>query len=156
MESRTVVSILEELLARSQALSAHLVDRAGRLVTSAGRRADYDLTTFASLAAADLAANDELARLIGEPRADGVACLGAFRSMTSTQVGEGLVLCVVFDRKSSLGIVRHRMRRAAERLWPVFRLLEEREAHVVAASTERPEFRESAAAAVDELLGGSD
>lgn len=155
-DSRTVESALEELVLRTQSLSAHLVDRAGRLVASVGRPAEYDLTTFASLAAADLAANDELARLIGEPRVDGVACLGSLRSMVSTQVGEGLVLCVIFDRNSSLGIVRHRMRRAAERLWAVFRHLAERETEAPVASEAHGAFGESAVEAVDELLGGAD
>ena len=96
-DSRTVESVLEELLERSQALAAHLVDRSGQLIASAGN-SGYDLESFASLAAADLSANDELARLIGEPHVDGVACIGSLRSMASTQVGENLVLCVVFDR----------------------------------------------------------
>jgi predicted regulator of Ras-like GTPase activity (Roadblock/LC7/MglB family) len=155
-DSRTVESALEELILRTQALSAHLVDRSGQLVASVGRRVEYDLTTFASLAAADLAANDELARLIGEPRVDGVACLGSLRSMVSTQVGEGLVLCVVFDRNSSLGIVRHRMRRAAERLWPLFSLLAQRFSPPAAATASGQEFSDRAVEAVDELLGGAE
>ena len=161
-DARIVESVLEELLTRSQALSAHLVDRAGRHVATAGKAADYDLTAFASLAAADLSANDELARLIGEPHADGVACLGSQRSMASTQVGEGLVLCVVFDRRSSLGIVRHRMRRASERLWPLFSLLQERpdlEASVVLGQGSgrvspggTTRYGAEASAALDDLL----
>lgn len=118
-DSRKVDSVLEELLERSQALAAHLVDRSGQLIASVGKTG-YDLESFASLAAADLSANDELARLIGEPHVDGVACIGSLRSMASTQVGENLVLCVVFDRHSTLGLVRHRMRRASQKLWAMF------------------------------------
>jgi hypothetical protein len=134
-DARIVESVLEELLSRSQALSAHLVDRAGRHVATAGRSADYDLTAFASLAAADLSANDELARLIGEPHADGV------------------VLCVVFDRSSSLGIVRHRMRRASERLWPLFSLLQVHPEEPVTAGRGSTRYGNEASAALDDLLG---
>jgi predicted regulator of Ras-like GTPase activity (Roadblock/LC7/MglB family) len=120
---RTVERTLLELLERTQAQAAHLVDRGGRIVMSVGPDVEYDLNSFASLAAADLAANDELMRLFGGPRVDGVVCLGTFRSMASTLVADRLALCVVFDRRTTLGLVRHRMRRAVEKLTPVFNTL---------------------------------
>jgi predicted regulator of Ras-like GTPase activity (Roadblock/LC7/MglB family) len=118
---RTVERTLLELLERTQAQAAHLVDRGGRIVMSVGPDVEYDLNSFASLAAADLAANDELMRLFGGTQVDGVACLGTHRSMASSLVADRLVLCVVFDRHSTLGLVRLRMRRATEKLGPVFR-----------------------------------
>jgi predicted regulator of Ras-like GTPase activity (Roadblock/LC7/MglB family) len=118
---RTVERTLLELLERTQAQAAHLVDRGGRIVMSVGPDVEYDLNSFASLAAADLAANDELMRLFGGTQVDGVACLGTHRSMASSLVADRLVLCVVFDRHSTLGLVRLRMRRATEKLSPVFR-----------------------------------
>ena len=151
-DSRTLESILEELLERTQALAAHLVDRDGQLVATAGKTADYDLDSFASLAAADLMANDELARLFGEPHVDGVACIGSLRSMASTQVGENLVLCVVFDRRSTLGLVRHRMRRSSERLWAMFAHLGERSSHGQDDSDNHLHFGVDAANALDDLL----
>ena len=42
------------------------MDRTGQLVTTAGERPDFDSTAFASLAAADFSANDQLASMIGE------------------------------------------------------------------------------------------
>jgi len=152
-DSRTVDIILEDLLERSQALAAHLVDRSGRLIATSGRSSDYDLESFASLAAADLTANDELARLIGEPHVDGVACIGSLRSMASTQVGENLVLCVVFDRRSTLGIVRHRMRRSSEKLWALFSHLTmsaQKQADGVPGAPTH--FGVDAASALDDLL----
>jgi predicted regulator of Ras-like GTPase activity (Roadblock/LC7/MglB family) len=118
---RTVERILLELLERTQAMAAHLVDRGGGIVMTVGPDVEYDLHSFASLAAADLAANDELMRLFGGKQVDGVACLGTYRSMASSLVADRLVLCVVFDRHSTLGLVRHRMRRAIEKLDPLFR-----------------------------------
>lgn len=150
-ESRNVDSVLRELLERSQALAAHLVDRSGQLIASVGK-SGYDLDSFASLAAADLSANDELARLIGEPHVDGVACIGSLRSMASTQVGEDLVLCVVFDKHSTLGLVRHRMRRASERLWAMFaHFRDAREAQPIGDETVL-HFGVEAANALDDLL----
>jgi predicted regulator of Ras-like GTPase activity (Roadblock/LC7/MglB family) len=122
-EFRAVERILLELLERTQAMAAHLVDRGGRIVMTVGPDVEYDLHSFASLAAADVAANDELMRLFGGTQVDGVACLGTRRSMASSLVAGRLVLCVVFDQHSTLGLVRHRMRRAIEKLDPLFRTL---------------------------------
>jgi predicted regulator of Ras-like GTPase activity (Roadblock/LC7/MglB family) len=170
---RAVERTLDELLQRTQALAAHLVDRAGRVVLSAGPGVDYDLGSFASLAAADLAANDELMRLFGGPRVDGVVCLGTYRSMASTLVADRLVLCVVFDNTTTLGLVRHRMRRAVEKLTPVFHTLfarlgvagagaepagpepalRPRPEPVPAALSVPSDFAAAAGAALDDLLG---
>jgi predicted regulator of Ras-like GTPase activity (Roadblock/LC7/MglB family) len=122
-EFRAVERILLELLERTQAMAAHLVDRGGRIVMTVGPDVEYDLHSFASLAAADVAANDELMRLFGGTQVDGVACLGTRRSMASSLVADRLVLCVVFDQHSTLGLVRHRMRRSIEKLDPLFRTL---------------------------------
>jgi predicted regulator of Ras-like GTPase activity (Roadblock/LC7/MglB family) len=150
-DSRKVDSVLEELLERSQALAAHLVDRSGQLIASVGN-SGYDLDSFASLAAADLSANDELARLIGEPHVDGVACIGSLRSMASTQVGENLVLCVVFDRHSTLGLVRHRMRRASEKLWAMFAHFDDAARSSTNGDAAVLHFGVEAANALDDLL----
>lgn len=168
---------LLELLERTQALATHLVDRGGRIVMTVGPDVEYDLNSFASLAAADVAANDELMRLFGGTQVDGVACLGSQRSMASCLIADRLVLCVVFDRRSTLGLVRHRMRRAAEKLTPVFqglfaklgvagapepKLAEAAPVPAGAGAAGRagapvavPErFGVEAAAALDDLLGG--
>ncbi len=60
---RTIDQVLAELLERTNALSAHLIDRSGQLITSAGRVDDFDAMSFASLVAADFTANAELAQL---------------------------------------------------------------------------------------------
>ena len=46
---RSMDEVLYELLERTNALSVHLVDRSGQLVTSAGRTGDFDPVAFASL-----------------------------------------------------------------------------------------------------------
>src|SRR5580765_5784160 len=61
---RAIDQVLYDLLERTNALSVHLVDRSGQLITSAGRTADFDPVAFASLIAADFTANSELARLL--------------------------------------------------------------------------------------------
>src|SRR5688572_10016356 len=162
---RAVDAVLTDLLRRTQALGIHLIDRSGHLITSVGPESDFDLPTFASLAAADVAANAELGVLFGEQALDCVVCLGKPRSMASTLVAERVILVVLFDKRSTLGIVRLRSKRAVAVLTPIFNSLFERLGLVPAAElsagapgpmSQDPEmaFRREASRRVDELLGG--
>src|SRR5213594_404850 len=123
---RSIDKVLNELLDKSNALSTHLVDRSGQLITTAGRTGDFDTTAFASLIAADFTANAELARLLGEQGVKGVVSEAASRSVYSCLLAERAILCIVFDRGSTLGLVRFRTQRAVAVLDPVFRGLFEK------------------------------
>ena len=120
---RSIDQVLNELLGRTNALSVHLVDRSGQLITSAGRTADFDATAFASLIAADFTANAELSQLLGEDSVEAVVSEGARRSVYSSMLAGRVIMCTVFDRRSTLGLVRFRAQRAAEELDLVFRAL---------------------------------
>ena len=64
--------VLERLLEKTNALSVHLIDRSGQLITTSGRSADFDATAFASLVAADFTANAEVSQLLGEASVEAV------------------------------------------------------------------------------------
>jgi predicted regulator of Ras-like GTPase activity (Roadblock/LC7/MglB family) len=123
---RAIDRVLNELLERTNALSVHLVDRSGQLITSAGRTGDFDATAFASLAAADFTANAELSQLLGEEGVEAVVSEGRYRSVHSCLLADRVIMCTVYDRRSTLGLVRLRARRAAEELGRVFRGLFEK------------------------------
>lgn len=162
---QAVDEVLHELLRRTHALSVHLIDRSGQLITSAGADSDFDLPTFASLAAADVSANAELGALFGKQTLETVVFLGEPRSMASTLIADRIILCVIFDKHSTLGLVRLRSKRALRDLTPVFDALFERlglvpPAEVPATALDLGEFdpettfRMEASRRVDELLGG--
>ena len=117
---RTIDLVLSELLERTNALSVHLVDRSGQLITSAGRTGDFDASSFASLVAADFTANAEISQLLGESGVEAVVAEGTQRSVYSVMLAGRVILCSVFDRRSTLGIVRFRAQRAVADLEPVF------------------------------------
>jgi predicted regulator of Ras-like GTPase activity (Roadblock/LC7/MglB family) len=123
---RAIDRVLTELLERTNALSAHLIDRSGQLITSAGRADDFDATSFASLVAADFTANAEIAQLLGNPAVDAVVGEGRARSIHSCMLAERVILCTVFDRRSTLGLVRFRAGRTVRDLDSVFRSLFEK------------------------------
>src|SRR5690606_37304659 len=66
--------------------AALLVDRTGRLLACVGE-ADFDRTTFATLVAADFAAGDQLALLLGEEEVAALCHQGENRSMYLSDVG---------------------------------------------------------------------
>jgi predicted regulator of Ras-like GTPase activity (Roadblock/LC7/MglB family) len=154
---KLIDDVLDELLQRTNALSAHLIDRSGQVITSAGRVDDFDVTSFASLAAADFTANAELAQLLGESTVDAVVNEGRSRSVYSRLLADRVILSVVFDKRATLGLVRVRSRRGAETLDNVFRTLFEKvgiaDAPADAAFEAAPDFAAAASNEVDALFG---
>lgn len=153
---RTIDQVLAELLERTNALSAHLIDRSGQLITSAGRVDDFDAMSFSSLVAADFTANAELAMLLGESGVTAVVSEGRQRSIHSCLLADRVILCTVFDKRSSLGLVRLRARKASEALDAVFRGLFEKVGIAdapVPEFSDAPDFAMAASSEVDALFG---
>jgi len=123
---RAIDGVLNGLLERTNALSVHLVDRSGQLITSAGRIGDFDATAFASLVAADFTANAELSQLLGEEGLAAVVSEGRERSVHSCLLADRVIMCTVYDRRSTLGLVRFRANRAAQDLGRIFQGLFEK------------------------------
>ena len=149
---RVIDQVLYGLLERTNALSVHLVDRSGQLITSAGRSADFDATAFASLVAADFTANAELAQLLGEPGVTAVVSEARGRTVYSILLADRVILCTVFDRRSTLGLVRFRGARAATELDPVFRALFEK-VGLTEPIGAAGDFADAAGREVDALFG---
>jgi predicted regulator of Ras-like GTPase activity (Roadblock/LC7/MglB family) len=151
---RAIDQVLNHLLDKSGALSVHLVDRSGQLITTAGHPGGYDAASFASLVAADYTANAQLSRLLGEQHVDAVVNEGKGRSIHSCLVADRVIMCTVFDRHTTLGLVRYRAQRAVSQLDQVFVSLFEK------VGAERPVeaqassgFAEAAGREVDALFG---
>jgi len=149
---RSIDRILNELLDRTNALSVHLVDRSGQLITTAGRVGDFDATAFGSLVAADFTANAELSQLLGEKGVETVVSEGANRTVYSRMLAGRVIMATVFDRRSTLGIVRFRTQRALQDLDPVFRGLFEK-VGLGEAETVTEEFAAAAGQELDALFG---
>lgn len=158
---RSIDSVLAELLERTNALSTHLIDRSGQLITSTGRTGEFDVTSFASLVAADFTANAELTQLLGDTAIGAVVSEGATRSIHSCLLADRVILCTVFDKRTTLGLVRFRARKAADVLDQVFRGLFEKvgiaepaqDFAMAGGFTDGADFATAAASEVDALFG---
>jgi predicted regulator of Ras-like GTPase activity (Roadblock/LC7/MglB family) len=113
------LSILRKLLRDASAKVVFLVDKNGTLLASAGDAVGFDTTSLASLAAGNIAATGGLANLIGEKEFSILFHEGERDNMHLSVVAERLILVVVFDRRSSVGLVRLRVRQATANLTAV-------------------------------------
>jgi len=111
---------LERFLTDCNARCALLVDRTGQLVATVGDRPDFDPTAFATLTAADFSANDQLAKLIGENEFNSLFHQGEKESMYLADIARRVILVVLFDNRTTLGLVRLKMKAAVQELTQLF------------------------------------
>jgi predicted regulator of Ras-like GTPase activity (Roadblock/LC7/MglB family) len=107
---------LRSILARTQKdLRAHLVmliDRSGHHIACEGPDQEIDQTALASLAAANVAAANALAQIVGEPGFSVLYHQGNQRSIHISDVANRFSLVLVFDQTVASGVVRWKVRRA--------------------------------------------
>jgi predicted regulator of Ras-like GTPase activity (Roadblock/LC7/MglB family) len=96
------------------------VDRTGQLVATVGEQPNFDPTAFATLTAADFSANDQLAKLIGESDFNTLFHQGEKESMYLADVARRVILVVLFDNRTTLGLVRLKMKNAVDELARLF------------------------------------
>lgn len=111
---------LQRFLYDAKARCALLVDRSGQLVATVGEPPHFDATAFATLTAADFSANDQLARLIGESDFSVLFHQGEKESMYLADIARRVILVVLFDNRTTLGLVRLRMKTAVDELTRTF------------------------------------
>jgi predicted regulator of Ras-like GTPase activity (Roadblock/LC7/MglB family) len=115
--------ILQTLMRSASARSVMLIDKTGQLINSIGEPPGFDVTSFSSLAAADFAANEQLAEMVGETDFATLVHQGAKESLFLQLISNRVILVVLFDRKTSLGLVRLKARRASDELLEVLERL---------------------------------
>src|SRR3954452_17093158 len=115
-----ITESLQRFLGESQARCAMLVDRAGQLVATVGEQPQFEPTAFATLTAADFSANDQLAKLIGENDFNSLFHQGEKESMYLADVARRVILVVLFDNRTTLGMVRLKMRPTVHELTQLF------------------------------------
>ncbi len=133
-----ITSILNRLRVESSANIVFLVDKNGQQIAGAGEIDRVDTTSLASLTAGNVAATDGLAKLIGEKEFSILFHEGKKDNIHISIVGQRLILVVIFDERSSLGLVRLRVRKAAAEIERVLTQMEAKAREVGAAEAASP------------------
>jgi hypothetical protein len=91
-DAQRLQAILARFLRDASARTALIVDRTGQLVATVGEVPVFDPTAFASLTAADFSANDQLARMLGEPEFGALFHQGERESMYLADIARRVIL----------------------------------------------------------------
>jgi predicted regulator of Ras-like GTPase activity (Roadblock/LC7/MglB family) len=130
--------VLNRLKVDANAKIVFLVDKNGQQIAGAGEIDLVDTTSLASLTAGNVAATDGLARLIGEREFTILFHEGRKDNIHISIVGQRLILVVIFDERSSLGLVRLRVRKASGSVEKILTDMEEKAQRVGAEGAATP------------------
>jgi predicted regulator of Ras-like GTPase activity (Roadblock/LC7/MglB family) len=119
-EFQRIRESLQRLRHDANANVVFLVDKNGQQNAAVGELQTLDTTSLASLTAGNVAATDGLARLIGEKEFSILFHEGEKDNIHISIVAQRVILVVIFDERSSLGLVRLRVRRATHELDTIF------------------------------------
>ena len=119
-ESRRIQAVIDKLLREANAKIIFLVDKNGQLIAACGATEHIDTTGLASLTAGNIAATGGLAKLIGEKEFSILFHEGEKDNIHISVVAQRVILVVIFDQRSSLGLVRLRVKRASDELTAIF------------------------------------
>lgn len=122
-EQRQLEDVCSRLVRESLSKSIFLLDRNGQILVATGEIALVDTTSLASLVAGTTAATSSLARLLGEDEFPNHFHEGKRDHLHISLVAEEHILAVIFDNRSSLGLVRLRVKKATERMTEILALL---------------------------------
>jgi predicted regulator of Ras-like GTPase activity (Roadblock/LC7/MglB family) len=98
---------MRELLAKTDATTALIIDKGGFLITSQGDSRQFDLTTIAALASGAYLANQTIANLVHETNFNSVYQQGEKFSMFVIDIDEYCLLVVIFRATISVGAVKY-------------------------------------------------
>jgi len=108
------------LIKKAEAKCALLVDKDGHLITRQGFTQSLDTTALAALLAGSFASTREIARLVGEPEFSVLFHQGKKDHIHISLVNDQTILAVIFDDRTTIGMVRLYCRETSEKLNDVF------------------------------------
>ena len=125
-EFQKIKDVIAKLRIDANAKVVFLVDKNGQQIAATGDMETLDTTSLASLTAGNVAATDGLAKLIGEREFSVLFHEGEKDNIHISIVGGKVILVLIFDERSSLGLVRLRVKRSSDELARVFKQIMEK------------------------------
>ena len=122
-ELRQINRICDVLHRDSNAKAVLVIDKNGQAIAQAGDVQELDVTSLSSLTAGNVAATGGIAQLLAEKEFAGQFHEGEKTHVHISIVGQRVILLVLFDERSSLGLVRLRVRKASSELVGVLETL---------------------------------
>jgi len=147
------MAILESLDREANAKFCFLLDKSGQQIAATGEMDEIDPTSLASLTAGNVAATEGVAQLVGENEFTTLFHEGTRESLHINVVGGRVILLVVFDARSSLGLVRLRVEQCCPELQVVVEEMINRTDESLASAEQAVNLGEITDADLDALFG---
>jgi len=123
-EFNQIQTIVTRLVTEANARVVFIIDKNGQLIAAAGETDQLDTTSLASLTAGNIAATGGMAKLLRENEFTTQFHEGERANIHIQLVGNRVILVVIFDsKKTALGLVRLRVKKASEELNVIFESL---------------------------------
>ena len=113
--------VLEELVRLTQCKSVVMVDKEGHMITRVGQHGTYNADTISALVAGSFSATREMARILGEKEFTTLYHQGSEDSILLNLIGDRTILTILFDKSTTLGLVRIYADEASAKLEDLFR-----------------------------------
>lgn len=123
-----IKAVLARLRMDAAAKVIFLIDKDGQEIAVQGEVGNLDTTSLASLAAGNVAATGGMAQLIGEKEFPTLSHEGERESIHISVIGR-MLLVVVFDDRSSLGLVKLRSKQVSLQLSQMMEEIEKADNH---------------------------
>ena len=146
--------ILADFLDRSQAKCALLIDKEGHLVTKKGFTKSFDTDSIAALVAGSFAATKAVAKLLGETEFSVLFHQGKNENIHIGLVAERALVVVIFDDRTTLGMVRLYAEELTQKLTDT--MLQSIERNKDKDTSMGEKFGEEAEQALDDFFGSAD
>jgi predicted regulator of Ras-like GTPase activity (Roadblock/LC7/MglB family) len=98
---------LDDLLRRSEAAVALIIDKGGPLISQRGALENFDATTIAALAAGSFCATQAIAQRIGENGFSNIYQQGERHSLLFCDIDDNVLLVVIFKADISAGAIKY-------------------------------------------------
>jgi predicted regulator of Ras-like GTPase activity (Roadblock/LC7/MglB family) len=151
-EFKRINAAIEKLLRESNAKVIFLVDKNGQLISAVGETEHLDTTSLASLTAGNIAATGGLAKLIGEKEFSILFHEGERDNLHLSIIAGRVILVVIFDQRSSLGLVRLRVKKASDELTTIFQDLAKKSEEMEKSGGKQSPFAEITDDDIDNLF----
>jgi predicted regulator of Ras-like GTPase activity (Roadblock/LC7/MglB family) len=151
-EFKRINAAIEKLLRESNAKVIFLVDKNGQLISAVGETEHIDTTSLASLTAGNIAATGGLAKLLGEKEFSILFHEGERDNLHLSIIAGRVILVVIFDQRSSLGLVRLRVKKASDELTTIFQDLANKSAEMEKSGGMQSPFAEITDDDIDNLF----
>ncbi len=119
-EYRQIQVVVDRLHRDSNGMAVLLIDKNGQEIAAAGEIENLDTTSLSSLTAGNVAATGGIAKLMSEREFTTQFHEGERTNVHISIVAQRVILVVLFDERSSLGLVRLRVKKAGGELAGIF------------------------------------